>query len=75
MMKRKFEFSATYAGEEAPFARIWWTGRKVDCDDPSLLKQLSGINLNNTRIKDGLKFFWNIPLMFLNGRIALKRTK
>lgn len=62
-------------GRDRPMAAIWWDGRKVECDNPNVLKELKGISIQSKVITDGMEFFNLIPMHYKSGYVGIKRVK
>lgn len=70
---QEYEVVTKDGGKDVVSGSIWWDGRKVDSDSPSLLSTLKGISIMGKRITDGLAFFNNLPFHFKNGYTGLRR--
>jgi hypothetical protein len=75
MAKKIQEFEVMYSGSDTPTTTIWWDGRKIDSNDPQLLRSLKDICILNKRFQDGLEFFDLLPFHFKNGYISVRRKK
>jgi hypothetical protein len=75
MAKKIHEFEVLSNGSDKVTYTIWWDGRKIDSNNPLLLKSLKGITILDKRFSDGLAFFNLLPMHFKNGYLSLKRKE
>ncbi len=61
--------------QDALIAKIWWTGKTIECSSDSLLRRLKGTSIGELRFSDGIKFFNALPRHFRAGYQKLVRTK
>lgn len=74
---RKYVFEVISNSGKTPeiIGHVWWTGKTIESDVPSVLKELKGIYIADKKFSDGLDFFTLLPLHFRSGYITVKKAK
>ncbi len=53
---------------------VWWDGKKIDSDNPSLLDGLKDRMSDGVTFSDGKEFVQRLPLVYKNGYIRARKV-
>lgn len=54
----------THGKETDSVGFAWWNGKKVESDNPLIMKRLEDLTVNELTIDDGVKFLDELPNRF-----------
>ena len=54
---------------------IWWTGKKIECSNKSVLRDLKDSSPNGREFSDGELFFKEIPNLYRSGYTYVVKTQ
>lgn len=77
--KREHEYEImSYGMEDESLGKVWWNGKKVVTDEPSLLQMLKSqpirVGDKELTVDDGIEFLKGLPLYY-RSYISAKKVK
>ena len=71
---RQYEYEIVNNAKDKVEGYVWWDGKKIQSDDPSILKLLKRAVVGGVSFKDGIEFLQKLPYLYKSGYLVARKA-